>query len=54
MIVKDLIDELKNCPPDLPVVCDFKELTSLEISEAAYYLDKSEEGYSCSMAVVLE
>ena len=54
MIVKDLIEELKQCPMDLPVVCDFKELTTIEVSTGTYFLDKSEEGFSSSAAVVLE
>ena len=54
MTVKDLIEELKECPEDLPVVCDFKELTTINICDSAYFLNKSEEGYSCSTAVVME
>ena len=54
MTVKDLIEELKEYPLDLPVVCDFKELFSVELSESTYFLNKSEDGYSCSSAVVLE
>ena len=55
MTVRDLIDELKELPQDLPVVTDYKEITDVKFEDAFYFLDKSNpDGYYIGPAVVLE
>ena len=53
MTVQDLIEELKEMPMDLPVVNDYKEISHVDHEGNVYYLDKSEENYYLSEAVVL-
>ena len=55
MIVRDLIEELKQLPQDLPVVTDYHEITEVDFTDNFYFLDKiSETGYTIGPAVVLE
>ena len=55
MTVKDLITELKNFPQDLPVVINYKEITSAEYHDSYYVIDDlNKNGYTVDQAVVLE
>ena len=54
MTVRELIEELEEYPMDLPVINDVREITEVSLADIAYYLDKSNFGYSYTSAVVLE
>ena len=55
MIVRDLIAELKELPQDLPVVTDYREITSVNLDDRFYFLDNcSKDGYTIGPAIVLE
>lgn len=55
MTVRDLIQELKELPQDLPVVTDYSEITDVSLCDNFYFLDKhNKDGYDIGPAVVLE
>jgi len=55
MTVKELIDELKLYPQDLPVVVNYHEIQEIKETEAFYILDENlRAGYRTAPAIVLE
>lgn len=55
MTVSDLIEELEQLPPDLPVVSCYKEVTNVIAAESSYYfsiLDKN--NYTVGPCVLME
>ena len=55
MIVADLIKELEELPPELPVVTDYREIKRVREEDSFYFLDSvTKTGYTTGPAVVLE
>ena len=55
MTVSELIEELYQLPQDLPIVSNYKEVTTVQVEDSFYVLDPvSKTGYSIGSVVVLE
>lgn len=53
MTVRELIEELEEFPMDLPVVSNMKEISFVDYEDKVYYLDKMEDNYFYTEAIVL-